>query len=227
MSAQWYYADSSNQQLGPASVEAMQAAHARGDLTANSLVWREGMAEWQPMRQMAAELGISVAQTPPPRASAQAAARPVIVAPKGSPWVLILVIAGAVILFGGAILAAIAIPAYNDYTRRAKLGNAVALASAVKLDMEEFVLTNDRCPDSDDAGFDDPTLHAEGMLQAINVGIVDDGTERCAISLTLTGVEQTGDTHSLLMIRNDGSDWVYESTVPARLLPMSVRSRLQ
>lgn len=225
MSAQWYYADSSNQQLGPASVDAMQAAYARGDLTANSLVWRDGMGEWQPMHQMAAELGITVAV--PPSRPAVAAAKPVVVAPKGSPWLLILIIAGVVILFGGGILAAIAIPAYQDYTVRAKLMQAIQLASPMKLGVEEFVLTEDRCPTAEDAGFDDPTARAEGMLQAIHVGVVDDGTDRCAISLTLGGVERAGDEHSLLMIRNDTSDWVYNTTLPARRLPMDIRGRIE
>ncbi len=49
----WYYAMNSQQQ-GPVSLEALQALFRSGQLNADTLVWREGMAEWAPARTVAA-----------------------------------------------------------------------------------------------------------------------------------------------------------------------------
>ncbi|TDJ64485.1 MAG: prepilin-type N-terminal cleavage/methylation domain-containing protein [Proteobacteria bacterium] len=46
------------------------------------------------------------------------------------------------------ILAAVAIPAYQDYTIRAKVTEGLSLASAAKTAVSEFFATNGRLPDS-------------------------------------------------------------------------------
>ncbi|WP_334180453.1 RDD family protein [Pseudoxanthomonas sp.] len=57
---QWYYADASGQRQGPFSAEelASHVRHAR--LGAASLVWREGLQDWQPLRTVAAELDLQL-----------------------------------------------------------------------------------------------------------------------------------------------------------------------
>ncbi len=50
------------------------------------------------------------------------------------------------------ILAAIAIPAYQDYTQRAQVSEAMTLASGVKTAIAEFAQTNGAYPDATDLG---------------------------------------------------------------------------
>src|SRR5262245_56071149 len=47
------------------------------------------------------------------------------------------------------ILAAIAIPAYQDYTQRAQMGEAFTIASAAKTAIEEYAQTNGEYPPDD------------------------------------------------------------------------------
>lgn len=49
----WFYAEN-GQQRGPVTEADLQALLAAGKINSETLVWREGMAEWQPWRQAAA-----------------------------------------------------------------------------------------------------------------------------------------------------------------------------
>ncbi|QQL45317.1 CD225/dispanin family protein [Sulfuriroseicoccus oceanibius] len=63
---QWYYTENGTQQ-GPVSGEQMTALIQSGRLTSQSLVWREGMANWLPVAQVP-ELS-ALAQSGPPATS--------------------------------------------------------------------------------------------------------------------------------------------------------------
>ena len=78
----WYYVDSSGKQVGPVSAAEVRAAVQRGAATIASLAWREGLAGWQPIAELAAELGLPGSGTatvatpapgvpPPPVAAAE------------------------------------------------------------------------------------------------------------------------------------------------------------
>lgn len=55
----WYYADPQGRQQGPFDAAGL-AEHAReGRLTADSLVWRDGLADWRPLHTLADELDLS------------------------------------------------------------------------------------------------------------------------------------------------------------------------
>lgn len=83
---QWFYADASGTQQGPVDAAFLQAAVQRGDLSLDSMVWRDGLGQWTPIRQLTSELGISLHAAgnpsagtpppPPPQAPPQAAAPP-------------------------------------------------------------------------------------------------------------------------------------------------------
>ncbi|MCU0756772.1 MAG: RDD family protein [Xanthomonadales bacterium] len=66
----WYYADLSRQRQGPVSAEQLASLYAQGLVNAESLVWRQGMPNWQPLNSVAGELGLSApapyAAPPPP-----------------------------------------------------------------------------------------------------------------------------------------------------------------
>jgi uncharacterized RDD family membrane protein YckC len=67
----WYFVDAQGQQQGPVSV-AILVGHARqGRVRPDSLVWREGWTDWQPLAIAAEELGLNPT---PPAGSASAAA---------------------------------------------------------------------------------------------------------------------------------------------------------
>lgn len=54
--SEWYYADAANTRQGPVDDAALVRLRLQGQLGWDTLVWREGMADWRPMRDFAAEL---------------------------------------------------------------------------------------------------------------------------------------------------------------------------
>jgi uncharacterized RDD family membrane protein YckC len=72
--AQWYYADYERNRHGPVDDRDMARLHADGQLAPDTLVWREGLAQWQPWRNLVAEV---VSDAPAPATRASFAAAPV------------------------------------------------------------------------------------------------------------------------------------------------------
>src|SRR4051812_14420661 len=60
----WYYVDATGQQVGPISADELRAAFQRGAAVPATLAWRDGLASWQPIADLAAELGIGVVISP-------------------------------------------------------------------------------------------------------------------------------------------------------------------
>ncbi|MDV3516339.1 MULTISPECIES: RDD family protein [unclassified Stenotrophomonas] len=54
---EWYYAEGQQRQ-GPLEVTEIRQRFQRGQLNLDTLVWREGMGQWAPLRQMVEELGL-------------------------------------------------------------------------------------------------------------------------------------------------------------------------
>jgi len=65
--AQWYYANPRNEHQGPLTASALLEKRARGELTADTLVWREGMAEWQPLSAVMAQVEDDARASAPPQ----------------------------------------------------------------------------------------------------------------------------------------------------------------
>jgi len=66
------------------------------------------------------------------------------------------------------ILAAIAIPAYQDYTVRAKMSEAISLGSAAKNSISEFYISEGAMPTNQaQAGLDVGTTYATNVVQSI------------------------------------------------------------
>lgn len=65
----WYYA-AGGQQQGPVDEAQLDALIQSGQINQETLVWREGMPNWQPLRQ--ARAGSAPAGTPPPAAASAA-----------------------------------------------------------------------------------------------------------------------------------------------------------
>ncbi|KRG69350.1 RDD family protein [Pseudoxanthomonas dokdonensis] len=76
----WYYVDARGQQNGPLDGGELASAFQLRQLLADTLVWRDGMAEWLPLQQCLHELDLS---SPP---SAQAIASAEVASEPGSPY---------------------------------------------------------------------------------------------------------------------------------------------
>ena len=70
----WYYADA-GQQAGPVDDAQIEALIASGKITPDTLVWRQGMANWQPLKE-ARPAGAPTAATPAPAEQPAGAATP-------------------------------------------------------------------------------------------------------------------------------------------------------
>lgn len=51
--SQWYYADNANSRQGPVDDDALTRLQREGHVRWDTLVWREGMAEWRPLAEFA------------------------------------------------------------------------------------------------------------------------------------------------------------------------------
>ncbi|ALN78520.1 RDD family protein [Lysobacter antibioticus] len=54
--SQWYYSDNERNRHGPLDGADMAARHRSGELGPDTLVWRDGLAQWRPWRELAHEL---------------------------------------------------------------------------------------------------------------------------------------------------------------------------
>lgn len=52
----WYYSDHQRNRLGPVQSNDLAELHRSGQLAPDVLVWREGMADWRPWREMMADV---------------------------------------------------------------------------------------------------------------------------------------------------------------------------
>ena len=122
------------------------------------------------------------------------------------------------------ILMAIAIPAYQDYTVRAKVSEGMNLAGAAKLAVAETRVTLGRYPGADNASYG---LPAATTITGNNVSSV--GVTNTSGQLTITYSNDnniTGDTLVLTPTVNNGSvSWVCNtgSTVEAKYRPANCR----
>jgi type IV pilus assembly protein PilA len=223
MSISWFYADNQRQQQGPVADSWLYNAYQRGEITLNTLVWREGMPQWLPLSRVAGELGIPMASAPPPPPvmPQNYAPRPPATAKSGSSGCMII---GIILVVGfivvGGILAAIAIPAYQEYVTRAKVMTARMQGTALKGDVAAFYSGQGRCPVNADEGFNPPTSYASVDIASINIGALGDG--RCAIQILFNNLGSTNTEGAELVLAMDSDlEWTETSTLPERFLRSS------
>ena len=236
---QWYYADDARQRHGPHSAEELRTHYRERRIRRDTLVWRDGLSEWLPLERVATEVELDSvvpdASLPPPlppnglAAHTHAAARSTAPKKQGMSGCLIalLVCAGLAVPMVG-ILAAIALPAYQDYTVRAKVAATTAEAAPLKLAIMDYVASNDACPDDDSADIATPLQQlAHGAhVESVRVGTLDGGS--CAFEITLRDVSMQANGKTLLFeARRDGDqlDWDCSGgDLPARHRPAQCRT---
>ena len=120
-----------------------------------------------------------------------------------------------------AILAAIALPAYQDYTKRARVSEAVSLVAGAKSAVAEYYSNENAWPSSNtDAGLETSTnIKGKGVS---SVAVAGQGV----ITATLTDKVITGGTLTFTPNDNQGSvSWVcsYGNGVQAKWVPTECR----
>lgn len=123
------------------------------------------------------------------------------------------------------ILAAVALPAYQDYTTRAKVSEGLSLASTAKTSVSEHFLSLNALPaGATEAGFTSPDT------QYVSAIAIDDGAIQITYK-TAAGVASGSDTLVLSPITSASSvQWIcgvdaqsYTTTVEDKFLPSNCR----
>jgi len=216
-SATWFYVDRTNQRQGPVDKMWLNGAYQRGEISNNTLLWREGLVSWIPLIQAASELGLQISP------SRSAATPSNLYTPRKSSGRTGCLIAAVVIgVFGIAIvgiLAAIAIPAYHDSTVRAKVMEAYMQASGLKAEVADFYLNNEeRCPKNGEGGINSPESYSSKVVSAIYVESTHE--ENCRIRLEMRNLGASElDGAELVLLMDQDYQWTESSNLPDRYLP--------
>lgn len=137
----------------------------------------------------------------------------------------IVAIIGAVVLVFGVfiagILAAIAIPAYNDYLLRSKVTAAETYAGGLQGAIDLHRQDAGECPDNAAIGLSDPDVLELGRDSAdlpehVSLTIGESGAGRCAIELTFANVDPQLDGKTALFESGDGGWDCSGGTLPAK-----------
>lgn len=229
----WYYSAGNDQRQGPLTTEDLVALFREGHIGLDTLVWRDGQAQWKPLADFAADLGLvgaTGASLPPPLPPRPSHALPghdrTIASPpkSGMSGCLIALIVVAVLAIPAiAILAAIALPAYQDYTTRAKVASALPVAEPYKAAVSSHLSREQACPSNGDAGFAEAGRYASGSVASITFGEFE--SQRCGMELMLTMPGNDKLDGKALWLEYDpaSGSWQCTSEIDDRYLPATCR----
>jgi type IV pilus assembly protein PilA len=232
----WYYADNTRNRIGPLSADELREHYRQHRVRRDSLVWRDGMTQWQALASMAGELGLDAiapdpSQPPPlPGSEQRPGFTPVRTMPKKqrmSGCLIALIICAALAVPVVGILAAIAIPAYNDYVQRAKVMEVLASATSLEHAIATHVNSESACPDNDSASIATPLqqLRQNPRVAAVRVGTLEGG--HCAFEITLQAIGTQTNGSSVLFEASDeaAQSWTCNGgNLPERYRPQQCRT---
>ncbi len=124
-----------------------------------------------------------------------------------------------------AILAAIAIPAYQDYIARAQMSEALTLASGQKVGVSEVFSNKGTCPANGSDGFAADTDINGKYVQKVTVGGTAAASGGCTIVATMkstgvsTGVQGATLTLTLSNADKGSNVWTCTSSAKQKYLP--------
>lgn len=139
---------------------------------------------------------------------------------------LIAAILAVVLLLGVAILgilAAIALPAYNDYTQRARVVEALAATSRLDAVIVEFRATHGTCPSNGDGGIGPADAIGGGPATRVTVGSFEDGACGYELEIGGTGHEDLDGGLVWKSLDAEGTRWHCASDIRDSLLPEHCR----
>ncbi len=127
------------------------------------------------------------------------------------------------------ILAAIAIPAYQDYTIRAKVSEAVLAAAPAKTSISEFFISNDSMPaDEAEAGFS-PNMDTK-YVNSVTLAATTATTATLRVSIKDLGGTTANDQELELFGQENNAavEWDCRTSggtpIPAKYLPADCRN---
>lgn len=140
------------------------------------------------------------------------------------PFLMVFVFALVPVL---GILAAIAVPAYQDYVRRAEVATAIQAADPLKALVLAGRTDDGGCAVNGEGGIGEPADYAGPGLASIDVGTITD-TGNCGMQLNLAGEDPdaTGDGAAgrvWIEYDADAEAWLCTSDLQDRVLPTSCR----
>ena len=122
------------------------------------------------------------------------------------------------------ILAAVAIPAYQDYTIRAKVSDVLVVASAARTSVAEFYLSTGDMPSSTNAAGISTDAAQSQYISAIGFATSNGGTE---LTYTLTGLGPDANNTTFIYQVYGGTAGVTVDctggTLPAKYRPANCR----
>ncbi|GIT82902.1 pilin [Acinetobacter towneri] len=117
------------------------------------------------------------------------------------------------------ILAAIAIPAYQDYTKRAHVSEGLNLAAGAKSAVTEYYASNGTWPTSNSlAGISTAASIKGNAVNSVTVGT----SGKITVAMNSTKVA-SGNIVLTPRDVNGGINWACTGTIPAKLLPANCR----
>ena len=125
-----------------------------------------------------------------------------------------------------AILAAIAIPAYQDYIARAQMSEAMTLASGPKVAVSEVFAQSGTCPTNETHGIAAATDINGKYVASVTTGGTAAAAGGCTIEAKMrgAGVVSTGIQEATLTLTLSNADkgsnvWACTSSAPQKYLP--------
>lgn len=242
--SQWFYAEGNRERCGPLSSESLVELFRSGRIALDTLVWREGMSDWQTLGSVASELGLTdlpAAAVGAPSPAASPASPPPLHSPGPVPTgasaaappksglsgcaiaAIVAAVCGVFLLAVVGILAAIALPAYQDYTLRARTAAAYAQLAPLKVEVAEFTAEHQRCPVNGEGTFGTPESYADGAIGAIRIGRFDNGHCGLEALLQVPGKPQLQGKAIWLDYDADSGRWECSAEADDKYLPAECR----
>lgn len=150
---------------------------------------------------------------------------------RGSSPGLIVLIVVACSIFPLAIIAAIAVPAYQDFTIRAHVAQAMVIADPVKALVAKSYSATHHCPENGEGEIAAEHTYASGTVSSIRVGSLDEEGARCALEITLNLPQHAALDGKQIWLEMPASTkpgrdarWTCSSNMPDRYLPIMCRA---
>ncbi|MET0808809.1 MAG: pilin [Pseudoxanthomonas sp.] len=227
--SEWYYASGHDRRLGPLSSNDLVTEFRQGRIGLETLVWREGQPQWQPLADFSSELGLTgdTGSVLPPPLPVGPVRAPQTFAPQpksglsGCMIALIVVAVLAIPVIG--ILAAIAVPAYQQYVVRAKVAGALPVAEVHKAAVSSYLAREQACPGNGDTGFEAPERYAQGSVASLTFGKFESDLCGMEVILAVPGTSKVDGKALWLEYNPADASWHCSSEIEDKYLPAQCR----